>query len=111
MGLHTGRLEANLSEPPFIVERVNPESGGSMTLTAVPHVADLDPDLDQRPTCECRHDEGPCGKPATAWVTAVCQVPDCECGAWSGMACTYCLISWKRMARRDGVRLRIHPLG
>jgi len=79
-----------------------------MTLSVVTDVAD--PDLDEPLACECRHDGGPCGEPATARVTAVCREPGCDCGAWVGMACSYCLISWKRMARRDGVQLRVHPL-
>lgn len=79
-----------------------------MTLSVVPHVCDLD--LDQPLTCECLHERRRCGEPASARVTAVCQAPDCDCAAWSRIACASCLISWKRMARRDGVRLQIHPL-
>jgi len=83
-----------------------------MTLTAVPEIVDplLDLDPERELTCDCEHDGIRCGEPAAARVTAICQVVDCDCGAWTAMACAGCLESWKQLAQRDGVRLRIHPL-
>jgi len=83
-----------------------------MTLIALPDIADpvLDVDPERELSCECVHDDTPCGEPAAARATAMCQVVDCDCGAWSAMVCARCLRYWKELARRDGVRLRIHPL-
>jgi len=87
-----------------------------MTLTAVPEIVDpvydplSDVDPERELTCECDHHGIPCGKRATVRVTAVCQVVECGCGAWTAMACAACLEAWRRLARRDGVHLRIHPL-
>jgi len=84
-----------------------------MTLSAVlPGVADpdLEDEADRFPTCECRHGDDACGAHATARVTAVCAVPDCDCAAWTALACDFCLLSWKRAARDSGYRLRVHPL-
>ncbi len=88
-----------------------------MTLTALPTIADptcdlgatLDLDHDLR--CECEHRHGPCDAPATACVTAVCQVVACDCGAWLALACAACLSAWEHLAREEGVQLCVHPLG
>ena len=65
------------------------------------------------PRCECQHrnePDGRCPSEATARVSVVCQVEDCDCAASVHLVCKHCLSLWRRNAIRDGVKLRVRAL-
>lgn len=68
---------------------------------------------DVRRPCQCAHaDEatGGCRREAAVRVTLVCSEEGCDSAAGVYLICQPCLLSWKKNARRDGLRLRVEPL-
>jgi hypothetical protein len=66
-----------------------------------------------RRPCECAHPDAPtggCRREAAVRVTLVCTEEGCDSAAGVYLICHPCLLSWKRSARRDGLRLRVQPL-